>query len=141
MQNSSILLSNNPSFEEMKLFVQKLLYQYSKTHKYSTVLESILLQILMRQLLGYTVEISHVYSHLLDEEYGLEGHMSIEEHTRKMNKMEEKYGNNTRAFLKGNMHADQQLNQELTDALYSKINFKTTTLPSSSYKMKQQEIT
>ena len=55
--------------------------------------------------------------------------MLIEEYEDKMDKMQQKYGANTRKYLEGNMHADQQLNKPLTVDLYSKITFKTTTLP------------
>jgi len=75
----------------LKQFVQKTTYQYCKTHKHASVLQSILLQILIRELKGYKVTFFHVYSHLLDEEIGLETTMLPKEWTAKMEKMKTKY--------------------------------------------------
>lgn len=67
MQQKIHLLPHNSNQNQILSFTKSVMYQFSKDHKYATVLHSILFQILQRQVQYNTkVQFFHVYSHLID---------------------------------------------------------------------------
>src|ERR1700737_2836842 len=89
-----VFLNSSPSPENIIEFSSKIMYKYSKAHKYADVLQSILNQILIREAKGYKVEFKYVYSHLLDhiKDPSKKPYHSPEEIKIKMGKMKDKYG-------------------------------------------------
>src|SRR4051794_6622225 len=85
------------------------MYQYSKCHRYAAVLQSILMQILTRELRGFTVEIVHVFSHLLDKKPNGEYVMNSDKRKQRLLQMQEQYGSLAMKFLQGNQCTDKQL--------------------------------
>jgi hypothetical protein len=94
------------------------------------VLQSILLQILIRESRGYTVQLHHVHSHLIDHvmDPSKKSYMSKQLIEQRMNKMKRLYGDKTQLYLTGNYHADIQCNQ-LTHNLWQPVNMRATVLP------------
>jgi ribonuclease HI len=123
------LLPQQHTPEQLWKFIQLATYKYSKKHKYAHILQSILLQILMRESKQYTVEICHVNSHLLDEQMGEPTNLSLDEQAYKMKHMHELYSHNTIKYLTGNYWADKQLSQPIIQSRYRQINLNSSTLP------------
>jgi hypothetical protein len=131
----AIALSNthalpvNLDWTQVSQFTDKVMYQYSKSHRYSSVLQSILLQTIIREMQGFEVQFLHVYSHLLDTDEN--GTFTMQEPLRshRLKIMQETYKQSTRHFLEGNQQADQQLATPPQQNILFNINYKTTTLP------------
>src|SRR5690348_981953 len=90
--SNKIMLSTNPSLEDLKDFTTKMVYKYSKTHTYALTLQSILLKIMIREHQQLTTKVYHVYSHFLDHEMeGTQSRIPKDKWEEKWNKMTQKY--------------------------------------------------
>ena len=127
-QRQKLKMNSNPTVE-LQNFVKLIMFKYSKTHKYAEVLQSILLQILIREHQGYSVHILHVNSHLLDTYMGKPPKLTEQVIKKRFEKMKQKYGEQTMFLLQGNFFADQQLERPIMQTLYQQVNLKASTLP------------
>jgi hypothetical protein len=112
-------------------FAGKIMYKYRKSHKYTAILQSILVQILIREEQGYTVTFHHVFSHLLDHTYlpHKKHHMDQEEQQDKMNKMKQMYLENTMFYLEGNFQADRLCETLPSNSTHYAIQLQSASLP------------
>jgi hypothetical protein len=126
-----VLLPQKPTLQHLQDFAAKIMYQYSKSHRYATTLQSILVQILVRQTQGYHVRFLHVNSHLLDHEKLTykKHHMPIAEREQKMQQMKQQYGDMAQFLLEGNFMADIQCEASLTNDTHYKIQPYCSSLP------------
>lgn len=69
INQNRILLPKSPNLQQIQHFAENIMYRYRKSHRYASVLQSIAVQILLREMQGFTTAFSHVYSHLLDHTY------------------------------------------------------------------------
>src|SRR6185437_3234371 len=108
VKQNKILLPINATIQQTQEFAFNTVYQYRKSHRYASVLQSILVQVLLREQLGFQTEFLHVYSHLLNHMYlpNKKNQMNSKEREKKMDKMRTKYQDKTMFFLEGNFRVD-----------------------------------
>jgi hypothetical protein len=104
-----MLISQSATLQQLQEFAELVIYKYRKEHKYATILQSILVQILLREHKVYTVTLHHVNSHLLDHERlpNSKHQMKKEERENKLTRLQSKHGDLTRFLLEGNFGADR----------------------------------
>jgi hypothetical protein len=126
-----ILLPKYATLSQIQAFAGKIMYKYRKSHKYAAILQSILVQILIREEQGYTVTFHHVFSHLLDHIYlpHKKHHMDQEEQQDKMNKMKQMYLENTMFYLEGNFQADRLCETLPSNSTHYPIQLQSASLP------------
>ena len=105
-----ILLPNLPNTEQMVTFIRQITYKYCKAHSNAATIQTIMFQILQRLIHNHTVQILHVYSHLIDHLMNENVRQAFDDATLRWKnaKMQELYGEQALLFLKGNYWVDQQ---------------------------------
>lgn len=130
-QQYNILLPKNATLLQIQQFATKIMYKYRKSHRYATVLQSILTEVLIRQMQGFIVKFIHVYSHLLDHQYISYNthHMPQEERQRKLAKLQAQYNHDTMFLLEGNFMADRMCEEPVSDTTIYPIQIHAAALP------------
>jgi hypothetical protein len=131
VKQHQILLSQNATMQQLQEFAANIMYKYRKAHKYASVLQSILVQVLIRQQQNFTTTFYHVYSHLLDHEFmPFKKHlMNSKEREAKLKIMTETYQSKTMYLLQGNFYADRLCEELSMDAIHYSIQIHSHTLP------------
>jgi hypothetical protein len=107
------------------------MYRYRKSHRYASVLQSILVQVLLRETQGFTTSFLHVYSHLLDHIYlpHKKHQMKIQEREQKMAAMQKAHKEKTMFYLEGNFRADRLCEELPENTLHNTIQIHSASLP------------
>jgi hypothetical protein len=126
-----MLISQSATLQQLQEFAELVIYKYRKEHKYATILQSILVQILLREQKGYTVTLHHVNSHLLDHELlpNSKHEMKKVEREKKLTRLQSKHGDLTRFLLEGNFGADRLCETVHDKALHHNIQLYSASLP------------
>jgi exonuclease III len=128
---NKVLLPESPTLQQVQEFASNIMYKYRKSHRYASVLQSIIVQILLRQVQGFTTTFVHVYSHLLDHIYmpHQKHQMNKQLREKRTQKMKDKYKQQATYFMEGNFRADRLCEELPSTAPHCPVQLNSASLP------------
>ncbi len=142
VSQNRILLPSTSNLQDLQSFASNIMYKYRKSHRYSSILQSILVQILLREAQGFQTSFVHVYSHLLDHIYMpfKKNQMKKELRENRTELMKKKYGAEKALFyMEGNFRADRLCEELPSSTIHVSIQ-KQSASPFYSQRSNQQQL-